>query len=314
MIAQDWHAVPAAALEPLFTRERQRWLAELAWDPAENLAAVERARVSWGLPGLVALDDSGRLRGFLFYLHERERFEIGGITADTPAATCALLNGLTDAATLAHVRDIACFAYESAPALALELSRRDFVVEPFHYLGHALAQNSSVTPPGEQEQAPLSDGWRPDDDAALARLLAAAYDARTSRHLVPDHTDEEWRRYVRNLVLYTGCGAVEPELTRVIRSHGEFSAAAVVTTIAEGTAHLAQLAVRPEQRGSGLAARLVTEASQRAAARGFATMTLLVAAGNAPARALYARMGFSERGTFVSARRATTYSSERRVA
>jgi len=61
-------------------------------------------------------------------------------------------------------------------------------------------------------------------------------------------------------------------------------------------AEILTLAVRPATRRAGLGGRLVGQAAVLAAARGATRIFLEVAEGNAAARALYARAGFSEVG------------------
>ena len=61
-------------------------------------------------------------------------------------------------------------------------------------------------------------------------------------------------------------------------------------------AEILTLAVAPEARRQGIARALLAAAIRAAEARGAAEMFLEVAAGNAPARALYFRCGFAEVG------------------
>ncbi|MDT8343757.1 MAG: GNAT family N-acetyltransferase [Thermohalobaculum sp.] len=65
--------------------------------------------------------------------------------------------------------------------------------------------------------------------------------------------------------------------------------------VAADEAELLSIAVRPCDRGHGLGARLLAAAEHAADAAGAARMILEVAAGNAAARALYARAGYAER-------------------
>ncbi len=60
----------------------------------------------------------------------------------------------------------------------------------------------------------------------------------------------------------------------------------------EADSELLTVAVAPEARGAGLGAALVSAAAAAAAVRGAAQMHLEVAEDNAPARALYAKLGF----------------------
>lgn len=68
-------------------------------------------------------------------------------------------------------------------------------------------------------------------------------------------------------------------------------------------AHVHNVAIAPDRRGQGLARRLLAACLGTAAARGARHVFLDVREGNAPARALYARLGFREAG-----RRAAYYS------
>lgn len=61
-------------------------------------------------------------------------------------------------------------------------------------------------------------------------------------------------------------------------------------------AEILTLAVRPGARRAGLGGRLVGQAAVQSAAAGATRLFLEVAEGNAAARALYARAGFSEVG------------------
>lgn len=61
-------------------------------------------------------------------------------------------------------------------------------------------------------------------------------------------------------------------------------------------AEILTLAVAPDSRRAGLGAGLVAAAAAEALGRGARSMRLEVAADNAPARALYAKLGFAEAG------------------
>lgn len=63
-----------------------------------------------------------------------------------------------------------------------------------------------------------------------------------------------------------------------------------------GTLFLSALAVAPAWRRQGIAARLLENTVERAADGGFPGLSLHVWADNKPARRLYARHGFQERG------------------
>jgi [ribosomal protein S18]-alanine N-acetyltransferase len=62
-------------------------------------------------------------------------------------------------------------------------------------------------------------------------------------------------------------------------------------------AHIANVAVLPDQRRSGIGARLVSALLEESRARGATAATLEVRTGNIAARALYRRLGFVPVGT-----------------
>lgn len=300
MTVRDWRDVRADALLDLYSREQQHWLSVLDWDAATTWHTIEQARTTWGLPGLVVEDDAGRISGWTFYLPQDGAFEVGGITADTPAATQALVDALEEAARAANVRRLSLFVCDRAPGLAGILAAHGFDVQPYLYLRRALdaadaAHAADAGSAGER-------GWVADDLAAAAALLQASY-GNAGVHFAPDNQPDEWLRYAQGLTEQAACGVLMPEATRVRDAEGELAGLVVTTRIAGQTAHIAQVAVAPGQRRRGMAAALVAGACARAAGAGCRAITLLVAAGNTPALGLYRGLGFGERTAFVAARR-----------
>jgi ribosomal-protein-alanine N-acetyltransferase len=80
------------------------------------------------------------------------------------------------------------------------------------------------------------------------------------------------------------------------RVHDRAAGYILVQAIA-GDAEILSLAVRPAMQGQGLGRRLVERALQDVRRRGAGRLLLEVAASNAPARALYGRLGFRAIGT-----------------
>ena len=298
MIVRDWRDVRADALLDLYSREQQHWRSVLDWDATTTWQTVEQARTTWGLPGLVVEDDDGRIRGWTFYLPQQGAFEVGGIAADTPAASQALVETLDEAAQASGVQRLSLFVCDRAPGLAAILAAHAFDVQPYLYLRRSL--DAADGTPGPSSAGVDDRGWMVDDLEPAAALLQASYGA-AGIHFAPNNGPDEWLRYARGLIEQTACGVLIPEATRVRETDGQLTGLVVTTRIAEQTAHIAQVAVEPGQRRRGLAACLVTDACARAAAAGCTAVTLLVAAGNTPAVRLYRGLGFSERSTFVAA-------------
>ena len=325
MKVTDWRDAPYELLAPIYESERQQWLRQLQWDPASAWHEVERARTTWGLPGLLAVDEAGGVRGTAFFMQEEDRIDIGGLTADHVDATDALIEGVLASALRAGVRVVRAMLFDRAVALRSGLAHRRFEVEPHLYLSRSLSPKApsggsiaqrrgahrSSHPSGAallnradtRTQAFSTGGWCNSDVPAAAALLRRAYDPEAGSLFAPRNEPAEWERYVRNLIAYPGCGTVNAAATRILREGQEIRAIALVTDIAPGAAHLVQLAVDPEARGCGLGATLVEQTCEQLAGQGYNALTLLVAQGNAPARALYDSAGFRHDATFLAATR-----------
>lgn len=85
---------------------------------------------------------------------------------------------------------------------------------------------------------------------------------------------------------------------RVLRE-GDHLAAALCGLFRRGSAvaRIYSIAVHPEQRGRGLARQLIDGFARTARRRGCSVLSLEVRHANAPARALYERLGFVACGT-----------------
>jgi ribosomal protein S18 acetylase RimI-like enzyme len=290
----DWRDAGSAVLAPLYEYGRRRWMTTLGWDTATTIAELEQARTTWGLPGLLAVDDLGQPRGWSFFLPCDNVIHVGGLTADTARATDALVDALVQVSDEARVDAVSCFMLEEAPGVSDVLARRGFETEPFLYLSRdvAAAPEALVHTRGSE--------WRDDDIAGAAELLRTVYGADAARHFAPGHTSAAWTQYVRGLVERTGVGRFNPRATRILRGSSGIDALVMVTAVSDQTAHLAQVAVHPSRRREGLAKQLVHEASAIAATEGYTRITLLAAASNAAARQLYADLGFVEGPRFVA--------------
>ena len=308
----DWRHVDAALLAQCYRLERAHWREVLRWETAWTWAMVERARVTWGLPGFAALDRNGRVRGWSFQLVEHATVRIGGIVADSEEVTARLVERILDHAREVKAEIVSCFVAERAPGLSTALAATGFDCEPFDYLTCDLPSTPAVARVGDAEgttaEAAKAGGagasYEPwdHDVVAAADLFAAAYDAKSALHFTTSGTLDEWRTYVRQLVEQPACGSLDETGTMMLRDRQGLAALALVTTLAPDTAHLAQIAVRPDCQGRGLARQMVTEALARAAAQRRRAMTLLVAGSNAAARHLYERAGFRRTARFVAGR------------
>lgn len=89
-----------------------------------------------------------------------------------------------------------------------------------------------------------------------------------------------------------GSYLVDPNAT----VHGDATCFAVIRRVGE-EAEILTVATHPDRQGEGLATAMLARALDEQAAAGAREVILDVAEDNAPARALYARLGFAEVAT-----------------
>jgi ribosomal protein S18 acetylase RimI-like enzyme len=175
------------------------------------------------------------------------------------------------------------------------LADRGFLVEAYRYLSSAVVDDPPTVP-----FAPWSGHTK-----AMAALCARAYEgAGGVRAFAPSGTMAEWRDYIAGLVIGPGCGTFAGDFSFVVPGpRGQLDAAVLVTSIGARAVHVAQLAVDPRARGRQLGRNLVRAARSAAARAGHQCMTLLVAASNEHAVAIYEALGFRDRSAFLVASR-----------
>ena len=292
MTVRDWRDADPSDTQVLYAREQEYWVRELAWDASTAWREIEQARVTWGLPGFLAIDTDRTVRGWAYFLPEGETVHLGGIVADTREATGKLIDACLESALRPpRPARVSCFLPTRAEGFEELLRDRGFVCEHYRYLSRPIAKG---------EETIEAESWNAGDLLPAAALLRDAYGVE-GKHFAPRGTPEEWEQYVRILVERPGCGVIEPSVTRVVRNGTALQALVLATRIAPGTLHLPQVAVHPTRRREGLAQRLVEQACRSAAARGVKQATLLVAESNTNARALYEKMGFTDTSAFLAA-------------
>lgn len=300
----DWRDVDAALLTPIWAEQTARWSQRLFWDAHHSWTQVEAERVAGRLPGMVLLE--GReVAAWTFFLVHQGTLQIGGFESSSSTATRTLLDAVlrTIDPQLAPSGAM-LFAFSGAPGLVPALVARGFDTEPYDYL---IRETNAVRP--IRPDAP----WDLSAAAQLPGLLARAYGPpAVTRPFVRHGSMSEWREYAAQLLGSDACGAFEPGLSAAsFDGDGSLQGAIVTTIVGPGTAHIAQVAVDPRQRGSGLASRMLDSVVERVRADRLDRVTLLVSERNSVARRLYERHGFHEAATFIAAGRAVPKSELR---
>ena len=302
MIALDWRQT-SDGLGAAYRAEAARTRAELFWDTEPTWEVIEQARRLGQVAGRIVRDAAGRWRGWSYFLAHRGSLQIGSVTADDEEATRVLLASVLSSPEALGVSRVLLYAYAAAPGLVPALRAQGFDIEPQHYLMADLTASMAWV----DERPAIGVDAPPVALDDLAQCLAACYPTPDPRRpFAPGGTADEWAEYVRALTQQSGCGMLLPGVSQVERAaHGPLQGVALVTHLGPQTAHLAQMAVLPRERRSGMARRLLRQSMRAAAIAGHRRMTLLVAAGNHAATALYAQVGFVKTAEFVSAVRLT---------
>jgi ribosomal protein S18 acetylase RimI-like enzyme len=289
MTVIDWRELPAATVAELLNIEARWWRAHLGWDLGPAFAGVEPARVSGDLPGLAVKDAAGKIAAWGFFTGDDDVVQIGAMGATDAAAADRLIRTIVAAAEEVGAMAIVAFARPGAVGLTEALAASGFAVDVYRYLEAPTRHFRGFA----AELRPCSTADFPN----LPRLFQRAYqESRELRPFAPRGTAREWTTYVGQLLHTRGCGDFQLRAS-VVSGVAPLDGAA----IGDSTAHLAQVAVDPSARGRGLGQRIIEAAASSARARGFASMTLLVSAGNAPAQTLYDRLGFRQTAAFVAA-------------
>jgi ribosomal protein S18 acetylase RimI-like enzyme len=287
----------------LYAAEVRRWSSALHWDTRGNWLEVESARSGGRLSGLIARDTAGRICGWMFYLLHNGALEIGALQSTSRETTGALIDHAQASSEGQCASSVVLFAYSDAPGLVAALRTRGFAVEQYLYLSVAL--HGASTPGRGRQRAPaVIRPYEHADAAGVADLFAAAYaHADPVRPFVRSDAPGEWATYVGHLVATAGCGALLPAASFVVPAAGapRLDGVTLVTSLAADTSHFAQIAVRPERQGEGIARRLIGASLVAARRQGFTRATLLVGEANVRARGLYGRLGFEAVAGFVSA-------------
>jgi ribosomal protein S18 acetylase RimI-like enzyme len=292
---EDWRQASPEDVAPLLANERERWLTGLSWDIGPGLAAVERGRRSGRVPGVLARTPDGGCAGWTFFSVDRGVLSLGILVGERADVVRELLDRVLDAPEAAFARRYQGFLYPGSSAVPVALTRRRFALAGQRFL--AWDCRARVPLAGD-----LGRTWDDEDLPNTVRLLARAYAGTpTAQAFAPEGRLEEWVGYLAQVTRAGACGVFLPQASIVVPGDrpDRWNAAILVTSTTAGVWHIAQVAVDPGLRRSGLGRRLVTQVCRAAAAAGAREVTLVVDERNEAARALYASLGFEDRAELL---------------
>lgn len=291
----DWRTADAADVDDMFAAEILRWHDALGWDAGETWQQVDDARRAGVLHGYVALDASGRIAGWTFFLRDAQALQIGALNSTAPGVAGLLLDAVLASPLAEDASSTLFFGFPNASDVDTLLAARGFDVERYLYLERSTAGFTA---------SPQAASWRDSRRDAVATLLSESYDGDRSRAFARDGGFDGWRDYVHKLVTTVGCGRFLAEGCQLIeRDDDRLDAVVLTTRIGTHTVHVPQVAVARHARGRGLAAQLLGAALGAAHDAGYTRATLLVGERNASARRVYTKLGFLEKAAFISARK-----------
>ena len=303
MTCQDWRDVTPGEVAALMDAERRRWLETLRWDMTAPFAIVEQGRRAGHVPGWIARDARGAAEGWTYYILHDGTLQIGGIVASRPAVVRRLIDAIMRSTEADLARRLSCFVFPEGPSIASAFERQRFAMSETRYLLKTLEREAS-------DVQPVPRGiraWRDTDLAPTVRLLAAAYRGIPGAScFAPDGGLDQWAQYTGQLTRVPACGTFDPALSFVATSASSTEILGIVMTtrLSDDTAHVAQIAVAPSARRSGLARQLLGASFAAAANASLTSVTLMVDTGNLAASNLYSHLGFTERARFAYGRRA----------
>lgn len=316
----DLRLLSPRALGPLLAEEEQHWRDYLHWDYKASAEMIRRHVQARTLPGYVALQ-KGEVAGYCFFVYEEEKGLLGDLYVleqhrkEQPRgngagiATILLEHALE---TLQHTPAVKRIEAQLLPfglePLGAGFLRRGFAAFPrlFMFLPLAPARPGKPEAAAKQRAADASLAsykgaadlrrWEDGDFEAMAALIVDAYTGHIDSRINDHYSDAVGAlRFLKNIVLFPGCGIFQAEasLVAVEKTDPDRLLGAVLSSqVARRVAHITQICVRPELRGSGLGRVLLEAALARLAARGYDGVSLTVTAANDRAVQLYQNLGF----------------------
>jgi ribosomal protein S18 acetylase RimI-like enzyme len=301
----DLRQIHSRSLENLFEEEVRHWREELHWDYRPSIELIRKFIDSRALGGYAAIEN-GRPAGYGFYVLEDYKGLIGGLFASEQngqvGVTHRLLTEILDALRASpHIERIEAqlmpFESELDPVFLSQYFRlyaRQFMVLP---LGKARLSNRPVSAGLRIEP------WTGRAFDAAARLIQLAYADHVDSQINDQYRSEAGSlKFLRNIVLLSGCGRFLPEASFLARpASGDPPVGMILTsTVDEGVGHTTQVCVMPGYQRHGIGRQLMERSIEALRRRNYDSLSLTVTSANPHAVGLYERLGFRTIKTFAA--------------
>ncbi|HAX43594.1 MAG TPA: hypothetical protein DCY80_13690 [Solibacterales bacterium] len=288
--------IEPAGLEEVLTEATLAWERRLHWDFRGTADLIRNYVAMQALEGL-ALVERGRVTGYCYWVEEGPKTLLGDLFVREGfrdrEREDLLLGGMVKVVRRRVRRVEAQLMQMECRAAALLREGPRPLVFPRLFMMRPCAGGEMESRRGgwmELEFGTWSMRWM----EAAARLIAEVY----AGH-VDSEINDQYRtvggsaRFVQNIVQYPGCGEFVPRASFVARDgQGMMAGLTLATRVAARTGHIAQICVRGEWRGSGLAYEMLRRTVAGLREAGVEEVSLTVTEENERAVALYERSGF----------------------
>jgi ribosomal protein S18 acetylase RimI-like enzyme len=296
----DLCTVIPAELEGIWDHEAHWWREHLLWDISHPLEALRRVIGRRGVPGK-AVRVGAQTVGYTYYVISESLGVLSGPVVlpawNTPEVGRNLMQATIDALRSRGVRRIESAGISVAtPWLVPACERAGLQAAWRAFLRIELARaHASVQSPSFVQL----EAWRESYIHEAAAIMQAAYQTTVDVELnMLYRTVEGCSSILATLQQQGGCGALVAEASGFARARGQGIGFVLVTEIAPGQGHLAQVAVLPAYQRQGVGRMLVNHCLRQLAVRHFDTLSLIVSRANQRAFRLYQTMGLQEILTF----------------
>ncbi len=283
-------------LRSLWEREARLWRERFDWDVTTAMSALERAVDRGGLVGK-AIRCDGVTAAYAYYVVEGDRGVISGLVV-SPAFRDSeigrmMLHAILEDFYRRRVRRIETqFVCFDAPWLAESFEAEGFQTVWRDFLRRTVSRVHPEAGPSSRVVLLPWTAWNMSEMAALMeRAHRGGADARMNELY---RSSSGCRLLLNNILRQRGCGKALAEVSTVAREPATDAAAgfAIVTEVAKGHGHLAQVAVDPVFQRQGVGRLLLTNTLDRLAEIGIRTLSLMVSRDNFRALHLYRTLGF----------------------
>lgn len=288
-------------LDPALSEACEAWQRRLRWDYHDTAELIRNYAAMRALEGLALVAD-GEVAGYCYWVHEGAKSLIGDLFVRAAWRTAAYENFLLGGA-LRAMRGGGTLpgCARRVEAQLMQIATRASALLPegprprVYPRLFMLRPSMAGEPAARGGRAGLAfQCWGMQWTEPAAALIAEVYQGHVDSEINDQYRSREGAsRFLRNIVQHPGCGVFLPGASfAAIAGDGSLAGLTLATRVARETGHIAQLCVRGDWRGTGLAFELLRLSLAGLRDAGTHEVSLTVTEQNARAVALYERTGF----------------------